>query len=156
MALEATPSPDVIAQDYDPMEDQNTGDFVAAGGGDYDRSYAYDVASDLSSGSIEITNTLNGEITGHELFTFCVWQNQLLFSYGAMELTANLDTLESTGTYLVTIGKIEKNAADIIDYLVYSKSDIPNAVTMDFGTLAASVSPSARISGRGNQIQITN
>lgn len=155
LALEATPAPHIMGQDYDPMEDQNTGDYVAAGGGVYDRSYTYDVAADLSSGSIEITNTLNGEITGHEIFTFCKWQDQLLFSYGAMELTANLDTLENSGAYLVTIGKIEKNAADIIDYMVYSSADIPHAVTMDYDALAASVSPLARILGKGNQIKVT-
>lgn len=156
MAGNATPAPLVIAEDYNPMEDQNTGDYTAAGGGNFKRIYAYDVAEDLSSGFIEITNMLNEEITGHEIFSFYKWNDELLFAYGAMELTVSLDILESNGSYLVTIGKFGKNAVETADYLVFSKNDVPNAVTMDFDQLISSVQPLARISAKGNHITATN
>jgi len=114
LAAAATQAPVIPSEDYDPMEDQAMGDFIGAGGGDFDRIYAYDAAEDLSSGAVEITNTLNGEITGHEVFSFFRQENTLYFSYGALELTADLDALASDGSYLVTIGKFGKNNVEPI------------------------------------------
>lgn len=156
LSVSATPAPLIIPDHMNPMEDQNTGDYTAAGGGDFKRTYVYDVAADLSSGSIEITNMLNEEITGHEIFSFCLWNEELYFAYGAMELTASLDLLENTGSYLVTIGKFEKHAVETADYLVHSRDEIPNAFTMDFDQLLSSIHPLARISANGNKIEATN
>lgn len=156
LSASATQAPAILSEDYNPMEDQAMGDFVAAGGGNFDRSYAYDVAEDLSSGSAEITNTLNDEITGHEFFSFCRLGDSLYFSYGALELTANLDELTSDGSYLVTIGKFEKNSVETADYLVYSRSDIPNASVMDFEKLLSSVTSLARLSANGNRVSVSD
>lgn len=150
----ATEAPEILIADDAPMDDQRMGDFVATGGGLYDRSYAYQVQDDLSFGTAEITNTLNGEITGHEIFSFCVKNDQLYFVYAARELTATLDILESNGEYLVTAGVLGKNSVETVDYLASGKEQIPSADALDINALLSSVSPLARLSAQGNQITV--
>ena len=124
-----------------PMADEELGDLDVTGGGTYDRSYSYDVAEDFSGGQIEVTERLNGEITGHELFTFSQRSDGLYFADAALDLTANLDTLESLGVYLVAAGRLQKNRVDIIEYQVSSLSDVPSAAAMDWDTLKSTVTP---------------
>lgn len=149
--LEFSHNPDMTES---PMEDQNTGDFIAAGGGEYHRTYRFDIAADFSQGTLEITNFLNDATTGHEKFTFLAHEGALFFAYGALELTADLDTLESTGAYLVTIGKMEPTALQTVDYLVPSSDQVPLAQTMDFDALLASVSPLSSISARDAKVKV--
>ena len=59
----------------------------------------------------------------------------------ALDLTANLDTLESLGVYLVAAGRLQKNRVDIIEYQVSSLSDVPSAAAMDWDRLKSTVTP---------------
>lgn len=124
-----------------PMADEELGDLNVTGGGLYERSYAYDVAEDFSGGQIEVTERLNGEVTGHELFTFSLRSDGLYFVDAALELTANLDTLESLGVYLVAAGRLQRNRVDIIEYQAGSLSDVPSAAAMNWDMLKNTVTP---------------
>lgn len=138
----------------DLPDNQKMGDFSAAGGGEYDRTYAYDVAEDLSQGNMEITDLLNGERTGHELFSFYVQGNIMYFVDAALELTADLDVLLSDGSYLVAIGKLETDRVEIMEYMVSDESEIPSAVSMDWEKLKKSVTPVSHLTAQEDQIQV--
>lgn len=139
--LDAEPT-DADAADTDaPMADAELGDLEVTGGGAYERSYAYDVAADFSGGQIEVTERLNGETTGHELFTFSQRGDGLYFVDAALDLTANLDTLESLGVYLVAAGRIRNSQADFIEYQVSSLGDVPSAAGVDWDALKKAVTP---------------
>lgn len=154
MDAEGTHSPSDPAEEA-PMDDQKMGDFSAAGGGLFERSYAYDVAEDLSGGAAEIIETLNGETTGHELFSFAVREGALYFVDAAMDLTASLDVLESRGTYLVAVGILRENQADIVEYHVTDEGVIPDAATLDWAQLIASITPLSTLTARGDAVQVT-
>ncbi|MBE5787505.1 MAG: hypothetical protein E7324_08200 [Clostridiales bacterium] len=149
-----TETPDVLDVEYDPMETQNMGDFSVSGGGQFDRSYQYTVADDLSFGRVEITNILNNEVTGHEVFSFSVRGKTLYFVYGALDLAASLDSLESTGMYLVSAGMLEENALEIVDYHVTGADALPQAESLDFQKLLSSITPLARISAKGSRVSV--
>lgn len=153
--IDASPTehPDSVTADT-PMDDQKMGDFVASGGGLFARSYAYDAAADLSAGTAEITDTLNGEITGHELFSFAMRGDALYFVDAALELTAALDELENQGIYLVAVGILEKNRVEIVEYQVTSSADIPEAASLEWDRLLASVVPLTRLTAQGDQVQV--
>ncbi len=132
------------AADDTPMGEM-AGDLVAAGGGAFEREYAYDLAQDLTGGTVEITQRLNGETTGFESYSFAVRDGCLYFVDAAMDLIADLDGVSSAGTYLVAAGKIQKNSADMIEYHVGALRDVPNAAAVDWETLLASVRPESRV-----------
>lgn len=134
-------------------DNQKMGDFSAAGGGVYDRTYRYEAAEDLSQGSAEITDIFNGEITGHELFSFYVQGDILYFADAALELTADLDVLLSTGSYLVAVGKLEKDRVEIVEYMVKDESQIPSADSMSWEQLIRSVTPLSHIIAQGDQVK---
>lgn len=153
--IDASPTTDPGSVTADtPMDDQKMGDFVASGGGLFERSYAYDAAADLSAGTAEITDILNGETTGHELFSFAMRGDALYFVDAALELTASLDELESRGIYLVAAGILEKNRVEIVEYQVTSRADIPEAAVLDWDQLLASVVPLTRLTAQGDQVEV--
>jgi len=133
-------------------DNQKMGDFSAAGGGVYDRTYQYEAAADLSQGSAEITDILNGEITGHELFSFYVQGDTLYFADAALELTPDMDLLLSTGSYLVAVGKLEKDRVEIVEYMVENESQIPSAASMNWEQLIKFVTPVAHLTAQGDQV----
>lgn len=139
--LAAEPTQETQLENDAPMADEDLGDLDVMGGGVYDRAYAYDVAEDFSGGQIEITEQLNGETTGHERFTFSQRADGLYFVDAALDLTPNLDTLESLGIYLIAVGRIQKNQVDIIEYQVQDLNEAPSAGLVDLEELKQSVTP---------------
>ena len=153
--IDASPTTDPESVTADtPMDDQKMGDFAASGGGLFERSYTYDVAADLSAGTAEITDALNDENTGHELFSFAMRGDALYFVDAALDLTASLDALESRGVYLVAVGILEKDRVEIVEYQVASRADIPSAALLDWDQLVGSVTPITRLTARGDQVEI--
>lgn len=154
MEAEATPPPpDGIADAV--MDNQKMGDFSASGGGAFDRSYAYDLAADLSQGRVEITDTLNGERTGHEIFSFIALGDTLYFVDAALDLVADLDELSSDGSYLIAVGKMERNSVEILEYTVSGEKEIPDAATLSWEQLIRSVRPLTHLKAKGNQITVS-
>lgn len=124
----ATPNP----ADETPMDNTKMGDYVASGGGTYHRTYLMDVQEDLSQGSIELTTTLNGENAGHEIYTFFLRSDGFYFVDAAADLSVSLDTLESSGQYLVTVGRLTESKAEILEYHVNSLEEVPSPESLDF------------------------
>lgn len=112
MALETT-APD----DETPMGEGSISDLSVQGGGVYRRLYAYDADADLTRGRMEITEELNGEKTGHEVFTFCFRPDGFFFTDAMPEMKAELDALSVTGNYLITVGRWTMERAETAEYL---------------------------------------
>lgn len=146
----ATPEP---AEDA-PMSDDAAGDFSVSGGGVYERSYAYQAAEELTDGTVEITATLNGESAGYELFTFALRDGALYFSDAVQDMEAALDELESTGAYLVTLGKWENGRIEMVEYKVSGRDDIPQAALMDFEACAARNDLLSHITVAGESVRL--
>ena len=115
-----------------PMGEGSISDLMVTGGGDYHREYAYDVAEDMREGRMEVTETLNGEVTGHEIFTFCKRQDGFYFVDAALEMSVQLDALDMNGERLVTIGRWREDRAETAEYLAPSGEAIPDADSLDF------------------------
>ena len=124
-ASEATPDPRADAEPV--MDNQLMGDFSASGGGVFDRSRAYDVSEKLTEGTAEITDTLNGQITGHELFSFTVENGSLYFVDATLDQAVDLDGLVATDRRLVAAGVLRENGLDIVEFSVPSLADVPSA-----------------------------
>ena len=148
--LSATPEPG----DETPQDRQLMGDYETSGGGAFGRVRSYDAAADLSSGQAEFTDTLNGETTGHERFSFALRDGKLYFVDAAMDLTADLDTLENLGKYLVAAGYLSKDGLDVIEYETTDVSALPDPHTMDYAALLASVTPLDRISDQNGRVTL--
>lgn len=131
MEMGTTPDP----SDETPMDDTRMGDYSVQGGGQYKRTMLFDVAEDLSQGRIEITNLLNGENTGHEIYTFARRSDGFYFADAAADLSVTLDILQSSGTYLVAIGRLSESKVEVAEYHVASLDLLPSPDNMDFDSL---------------------
>ena len=109
-----------------PMGEGSISDLSVSGGGHYERRYAYDAAENLTSGTVEIAETLDGESTGRERFSYDVSAEGLRFIDVASEMTVQEDSLVHIGTYLVTVGHIQKEKAEIIEYLTEDEGTVPS------------------------------
>ncbi|MBQ9265256.1 MAG: hypothetical protein IJ189_13750 [Clostridia bacterium] len=124
-AAETTPDPHST---NDPvMDNQQMGDFSATGGGLFDRSCAYDVDEHLRDGLIEITDTLNGAATGHEVFSFVVEEGCFFFVDGTLDQAVDMDGLIDTNRYLVAAGVLRQDGLEIVEFTVPSQDQVPTA-----------------------------
>lgn len=142
-AMEATQGIDPFATpipgDETPMDLTKMGDYSVAGGGTYHRTYLWDVKEDLSQGTIEIVTTLNGESTGHETFTFAKRSDGFYFVDAAPDLAVTLDTLQSSGTYLVAAGRFTEGRVEVVEYHVANLYEAPQPEAMDFDAVKNTV-----------------
>lgn len=132
MALQS-PDPENEA----PMGEGSVGDLLVTGGGRYERQYEYDAAETLTDGTVEITETLDGERTGWERFRFAVTGDAFCFVDAAAEMTVQGNDLESAGACLVTVGRLEKEKAEIIEYLLPSENGVPALSDADWFSVPA-------------------
>lgn len=149
--LSATPDPGNEA----PQDHQLMGDYDVTGGGRFVRVRAYDAAESLTEGKAEFTDTLNGETTGRELFSFAVRDGKMYFVDAAMILTAGLDGLEDRGMYLVAAGYVGENALDVIEYETQGAENLPDPRTLELSNLLANVMPLSRISDQNGRISLS-
>ena len=134
---------DMVRQSPDPeneapMGEGSVGDLMVTGGGRYERRYEYDAAEALTDGTVEITETLDGERTGWERFQFTMAGDVFCFVDAAAEMTVQGNDLESAGACLVTVGRLEKGKAEIIEYLLPSENGAPSLSDADWFSVPAS------------------
>lgn len=128
-------SPD--PEDETPMGEGGVGDWMVSGGGRYERRYEYDVSEALTDGSVEITETLDGERTGWERFQFAVSADSFCFVDAAAEMTVQGNDLENAGACLVTVGRLGKERAEITEYLLPSDIGVPSLSDADWFAVPA-------------------
>ena len=129
-----------------PIDAQQLGDYSVSGGGLFDRTRTYDVAESLTSGTAEITELLNGDQTGHELFSFVLRGGSLYFVDAALDVSADLDELVIQEGYLVAVGVLRENGLDTVEYHLNDPTQLPDPATLDWDRLLASVTPVSRLS----------
>lgn len=155
-AMEATQDLDPFATpapgDETPMDSTKMGDYSVTGGGIYHRTHLWDVKEDLSQGSIEIITTLNGENAGYETFTFANRSDGFYFVDAAPDFAVSLDTLESSGTYLVAVGRFTKDRVEVVEYHVQSLHEAPDPASMDFDAIKNTVTQVSCLSATPNQV----
>ena len=139
MEVENKAAPTSDPSDETPMDATRMGDYSVQGGGAYKRTILFDVAEDLSQGRIEITNLLNGENTGHEVYTFVRRNDGFYFVDAAADLSVHLDTLASSGTYFVAIGRMTGEKVEVVEYHIASLAEMPQPESMDFDYLKNTV-----------------
>ena len=149
-ALRPDVSPDPLStpdpENTQPKDDQQQGDYAVAGGGLFDRTRVYDVAEGLGSGTAEITELLNGEMTGQELFSFALRGGDLYFVDAALDVSADLDELVIQEGYLVAVGVLRPSGLDTVEYHLADPSRLPDPATLNWAQLLSSVTPVSRLS----------
>lgn len=101
------------------------GDFVGAGGGEYERASVWRLSEDRSLGTGDISMSLNGLESGSERFAFSVSGGKLYF----FDVSENVTLFDDDGgdvsepTWLITRGYISADSARIMEY-----TDISDAV----------------------------
>ena len=134
------------------MDNQQMGDFSASGGGLFERARAYDVAADLTDGAAEMTDTLNGGVTGHELFSFAVEGDCLYFVDAMLDQAVGLDGVEATSRYLVAAGVLRRDGLEIVEFTVPGRDQVPPASAASWSGLLSSVSPLSHITAQGERV----
>lgn len=145
-----TPDPRVEA----PMGDAEMAEAEVSGGGLFQRIRHYDTASDLSFGKADITDTLNGEPSGSELFSFALRDGCLYYVDAVKDLAVNLDTLELQEIYSVTVGVLRKDGLDVIQYTAPDLGNLPDPGDLDWNGLMANVKPVLQITARGGDVRV--
>ena len=145
----ATPDP----ADEAPMDSQLNGDYAVSGGGLFERVRSYDAAEDLSSGSVEISDSLNGEVTGFERFAFALRGNELYFTDATLDQTADLDGVQTQDGYLAAVGVLRPDGLDILEYHISELSLLPDPAALSWASFSASVTPLTSLSAREDQVQ---
>ena len=145
----ATPDP----ADEAPMDSQLNGDYAVSGGGLFERVRSYDAAEDLSSGTVEISDSLNGEVTGFERFAFALRGNELYFTDATLDQTADLDGVQMQDGYLAAVGVLRPDGLDILEYHISELSLLPDPAALSWASFSASVTPLTSLSAREDQVQ---
>ena len=145
-------SPD--PRDEAPMDSQLNGDYAVSGGGFFDRVRAYDVAEDLSGGSIEIVDTLDGSTTGHEAFSFAMQGKNLVFVDAVLDLSSDEDGLTIRQGYLAAAGVIRPDGLDIMEYAIDDLSQLPDPGSLNVERLAADTALISRLTAKGEEVTV--
>ena len=145
----ATPDP----ADEAPMDSQLNGDYAVSGGGLFERVRSYDAAEDLSSGTVEISDSLNGKVTGFERFAFALRGNELYFTDATLDQTADLDGVQMQDGYLAAVGVLRPDGLDILEYHISELSLLPDPAALSWASFSASVTPLTSLSAREDQVQ---
>lgn len=136
-----TPNP----ADETPLDSQLNGDYAVSGGGLFDRTRTYDAAEDLSGGTAILTDSLNGQATGYELFRFCVRNGELIFADAALDATMQ-DGTAAGNSYLAAVGSLRADGLEIVEYRLTSLDDLPDPAALNFSRFLLTVSPMTHIS----------
>ena len=137
-----------------PMDSQMNGDYAVSGGGLFHRSRTYEVREDLTAGRAEISDLLNGEVTGHEKYSFCVREGNLYFVDAVLNLAVNENGVETQG-YLCAVGVLRPDSLDVMECEINDLTALPDPATLDWSRYLATARPVTRISAQGHEVSVT-
>ena len=137
-----TPDP----ADETPLDSQLTGDYAVTGGGLFSRERAYDAAEDLSGGTADFTDTLNGRTTGHEIFRFCVRGSELFFADAALDASVQADGTPAADSYLAAVGVLRPDGLEVVEYTLTGMDQLPDPASLNWSRFLLTVSPVSRFS----------
>ena len=128
--------------DETPLDSQLNGDYAVTGGGLFDRERSYDVREDQSGGTARFTDTLNGQVTGGEVFRFCVRNGELIFADAALDAAAQ----SGQDGYLAAVGTLRADGMEWVEYTIADPDRLPEPDTLDFSRFLLSVAPLSHVS----------
>lgn len=147
----ATPDP----RDETPMDNQLNGDYLVSGGGLFERVRSYDIAQTVARGRMEISDSLNGEVTGHEYFAFCVRDGNLYFVDATLNFTIDQTGESNQAGFLAAVGVLRVDSLEIVECVFASPEEFPDPSKMNWQEFIAWVKPLSRLSAQGENVTIT-
>ena len=137
----STPNP----ADETPLDSQLNGDYAVSGGGLFERTRDYDVAEDLSGGTVTLTDFLNGQPTGSELLCFCVRNGEIIFADAALDTTVQDGAATGDG-YLAAVGVLRADGLEVVEYRLASLDELPDPAALNFSSFLRTVTPLSHLS----------
>ncbi|MBR5111607.1 MAG: hypothetical protein IK099_15620 [Clostridia bacterium] len=143
-----TPDP----HDETPMELQLNGDYAVSGGGLFERVRSYEIAETVTRGRMEISDTLNGEMTGHEYFSFSVRDGDLYFVDATLNITIDMSGKEIQDGFLTAVGVLRADSLEILECLYTDPEQFPDPAKMNWAQFIAEAKPLTRLSAQGENV----
>ena len=145
-----TPDP----RDEAPMDNQLNGDYEVSGGGLFERVRSYEFAETVTRGRMEISDSLNGEVTGHEYFAFSVRDGSLYFVDATLNITIDESGLHTQDGFITAVGVLKPDSLDILECAYSDPEQFPDPAKVNWSEFAASAHPITRLSAQGENVSI--
>lgn len=145
-----TPDP----RDETPMDSQLNGDYAVSGGGVFARTRSYEIAETVTHGKMEISDSLNGQITGHEFFSFSVRDGELYFVDATLNITINLDGENKQEGFLTAVGVLRSDSLEILECAYDSPDQFPDPAKVNWAQFVSSARPITHLSAQGENVVI--
>ncbi len=145
-----TPDP----RDEAPMDNQLNGDYEVSGGGLFERVRSYEFAETVTRGRMEISDSLNGEVTGHEYFAFSVRDGSLYFVDATLNITIDESGLHAQDGFIAAVGVLKPDSLDILECAYTDPEQFPDPAKVNWSDFAASAHPITRLSAQGENVTV--
>ncbi|MBR3109475.1 MAG: hypothetical protein IKH30_20145 [Clostridia bacterium] len=146
-----TPDP----RDETPMDSQLNGDYAVSGGGLFERVRSYEIAETVTRGRMEISDTLNGEVTGHEYFAFSVRDGNLYFVDATLNFTIDQDGFSAQAGFLTAVGVLRADSLETVECAYTDPEQFPDPAKVNWAEFIASAEPINRLSAQKDQVTIS-
>lgn len=146
-----TPDP----RDETPMDSQLNGDYAVSGGGIFERVRSYEIADTVTRGRMEINDSLNGLITGHEYFAFCVREGNFYFVDATLNATINENGEETQDGFLTAVGVLRPDSLEILECIYTAPEQFPDPAVVEWARFAAEAKPVSSLSAQGKNVTVS-
>ena len=146
-----TPDP----RDETPMDHQLNGDYAVSGGGMFVRVRSYEIAETVTSGRMEISDTLNGEVTGHEYFAFSVRGGDFYFVDATLNISIDINGKETQDGFLTAVGVLRSDSLEILECLFTEHDQLPDPANLNWAEFIAGINPISRVSAHGENVTVS-
>ncbi|MBR0408955.1 MAG: hypothetical protein IJI53_13050 [Clostridia bacterium] len=146
-----TPDP----RDETPMDNQMNGDYAVSGGGVFERVRSYEIAEPLTRGRMEISDTLNGQVTGHEYFAYSVRDGNLYFVDASLNITIGMDGQGTQDGFLTAVGVLRPDSLEILECLYTDPDQFPDPAKVNWAQFTAEAKSLSRLSAQGENVTVS-
>ncbi len=147
----ATPDP----RDETPMDSQLNGDYAVSGGGIFERVRSYEIADTVTRGRMEISDSLNGEITGHEYFAFSVRDGELYFVDATLNFNIDGDGENEQEGFLTAVGVLRSDSLEILECVYTAPEQFPDPANVNWAQFTAEAKPVSSLSAQGEKVTVS-
>lgn len=146
-----TPDP----HDETPMDHQLNGDYAVSGGGLFERVRSYEMAETATHGRMEISDMLNGEVTGHEYFAFSVREGDLYFVDATLNITIDSNGKKTQDGFLTAVGILRADSLEILECIFTDRDQLPDPAKVNWAQFIAEAKPVSRLSAQGENVTVS-
>ena len=137
------------------MDNQLNGDYAVSGGGLFERVRSYEIAETVTRGRMEISDTLNGEVTGHEYFAFSVRDGNLYFVDATLNITINADGEDAQDGFLTAVGVLRPDSLEIVECVYDVPEQFPDPAKVNWAQFIAQATPLGHLSAQGENVTVS-